>query len=176
MPNATYLVITDQTGALVPGESTATVRNPYTDATVAFPVDISDFSGSTENAIVVGGGGGGSGKIVFNPFTITKKVDKASQTLFINHATGRLLRFVDILVVKSNPDGSTPRAGRPFLSYRLGTVGISEIVSSSDDEAPRESVSFVFGQLQIGYQVQKADGSFSAFAPVGWDRVRNVQI
>lgn len=175
MPTTTYMVITDQTGAIVPGESTASVRNPYTNSAVAFPVELSDWSGSTENAIVVGGGGG-SGKIVFNPFTITKKIDKTSQTLFLTQATGRLLRFVDILVVKTNADGSAPRGNEPFLAYRLGTVGISEISSSSDDESPRESVSFVFGQFQIGYRIQKADGSLTAFAPAGWDRVRNVQI
>lgn len=173
----TYMVITDGQGQVLAGEAQTTVYDPYSKKNVANPIEIAEWDGSTENTVTIGstgGGGTGTGKVVFNPFTIVKSVDKTSQALFIAQAKGTLLKSVDLLLVKSSPDGGP--AAKPFLAYRLGTVGVSEIATSHDEESPREQISFVFGQFQIGYTVQKPDGTYANFAPVGWDRVTNTQI
>lgn len=171
-----YLVISDERGVTLQGESPSPVYNPYTKATVAKPTEIASVDGMTEQtySFTSGGTGTGGGKVVFDPFVIDKPVDNISQTTFLAHASGVAWKFVDILFVGPGPDGGP--ASKPFLSYRFGTVGISQIETTSTDESPRERVSLVFGTFQIGYQLYKADGSLSAFAPVGWDRIRNIKI
>ena len=173
MANDIYMVITDQSDATLVGESQQSVYDPYLERNVKNPVLLRGFDGDTQNAITLGSTGGGAGKIVFNPFSVSKTVDRISQALFLAEALGTAFKYVDVLVVRAG--GTATSVVKPYLSYRLGTVLVSEISTSIEEES-NESVSFVFGQLQIGYQVTNANGSLQPFQPVGWDRLRNIRM
>lgn len=177
MATSIYMIVTDQSGAVLVGETQQPIVNPFTKTTVKTPVEVADLAGQTEIPLNIGsqGGGTGAGKVVFDPWTVSRRPDKLSETFFLAHASGIAWRFVDFLIVQQTGQSPGPSL-QPHLSYRLGTVGISQIVTSADGDSVVERASFVFGQLQIGYQVQNADGTLGAFAPVGWDRVRNVKI
>lgn len=170
-----YMVITDQNNNALTGEAQVTVTDPYLGRNVVNPVEIQDLSDEFENTYTFGTGGSGAGKVQFDPLTVSKVVDKVSQNLFAAVAAGTVLKYVDLLVVKPGQAGGTAVL-KPYLSVRLGTVVISDLRHSADEEQAREDVTFIFGQYQIGYQQQKADGTYTAFAPVGWDRIRNVRI
>lgn len=137
---------------------------------VAF--EIKDFSFGVENPTTIGSatGGAGAGKIKFNEFTITKKVDKASPILFKSCAAGEHYKMVTVQMRKAGGDPSA--AGTPFLNYSFSTVFTTKIDwSGPGDEGPEESITFVYGTLGIEY-TDPQTGETSSFA---WDQVENRQ-
>jgi type VI secretion system Hcp family effector len=136
--------------------------------TVAF--EIKDFSFSVENPTTIGSAtsGAGAGKIKFNEFTITKRIDKASPVLFKSCASGEHYKKVTLQMRKAGGDPST--AGKPFLMYSFSTVFTTNIDwSGPGDEGPEESITFVYGKLGIQY-TNLQTGETSSFE---WDQVEN---
>ena len=134
--------------------------------------EIKSWSFGVENPTTIGSatGGAGAGKIKFNEFQITKKSDSASPSFFLSAATGSHYKTVTIEMRKAGGDPKS--TGKPFLTYKFGTVFTTKINwSGPGDEGPEESITFVYGQLAIQYQPQKSDGS----SVIGcWDVVRNI--
>jgi type VI secretion system secreted protein Hcp len=121
--------------------------------------EIKDFSFSVENPTTIGSatGGAGAGKIKFNEFTITKTTDSASPLFFLKAATGEHIPKVTLEMRKA---GGDPKSSGPaFLKYTFSTVFTSKISWAHDDEAPKESITFVYGQLALNYTSQNRDGT-----------------
>jgi type VI secretion system secreted protein Hcp len=115
--------------------------------------EIVDFSFGVENPTTIGSatGGAGAGKIQFNEFTITKMTDSASPTFFKNCVVGAHFSSVtiDLAITGGNPgNGATP-----FLQFKFDTVFTTKVDwSGPGDEGPQETVTFVYGQVQVQYQ------------------------
>ena len=133
--------------------------------------EIKDFSFGVENPTTIGSatGGAGAGKIKFNEFTIKKTSDSASPLFFLNAATGAHYDKVTIQMRKAGGDPQS--AGKPFLIFKFGTVFTTKINwSGAGDEGPEESITFVYGTLQVQYQPQKPDST----STIGcFDAIRN---
>jgi type VI secretion system secreted protein Hcp len=133
--------------------------------------EIKDFSFGVENPTTIGSatGGAGAGKIKFNEFTITKTSDSASPLFFLNAATGA---HYDKVTIQMRKAGGDPKStGKPFLVFQFGTVFTTKINwSGPGDEGPEESITFVYGTLQVQYQPQKPDSTATTGC---WDSIRN---
>jgi len=135
--------------------------------------EIEDFSFDIEQTLNIGSQstGAGAGKVTFNPFSITRKIDRASPTLFERACSGTPYKQVALALRKSS--GGTV-SGQVFCVFLFKLVAVKTISWSYDDESPKETTTFEYGGLQVHYSPQKADGSMDKVIPGGWNRVRNV--
>jgi type VI secretion system secreted protein Hcp len=127
-------------------------------------VDVESFSWGAENPTTIGSatGGAGAGKIKFNEFSITKKIDKSSPAFFKNLAAGAHYPTVTLTLRRA---GET----KPYLTYTMKTVFTTKIDHSGDSpDLVSEQITFVFGQVLE----QVTDGDVTAQA--GWNQVTNV--
>ena len=116
--------------------------------------------------------GAGAGKVTFNPFSITRKVDKASPLLFQMAGSGTPFESVALALRRS---GATAASGAIFLRYDFKLVAVKTISWSSGGDAPMEAVTFEYGGLQVRYAPQTATGALAPPISGGWNRVTNVQ-
>ncbi|MDX6228894.1 MAG: type secretion system secreted protein Hcp [Frankiales bacterium] len=135
---------------------------------------ITDFDFDIDQTLAIGSAGSatGAGKVKFNPLSISRTIDKLSPVLFQRCCAGQAFAKVDLLQVKPS---ATVGAAVLFLQYTFKLVAVATITTAHGDEDPTEHVTFQYGDLQIRYAQQKADGSLLAPVVAGWDIVKNVQ-
>jgi type VI secretion system Hcp family effector len=135
--------------------------------------ELEDYSFDIEQVLNIGSqsSGAGAGKITFNPFSITRKIDIASPRLFENACNGAPFKNVALGLRKSAGGGS---AGVFFLVFTFKLVAVKTISWAHDDESPKETITFEYGGLAIQYAQQNADGSFLPPVVRGWNRIRNI--
>ena len=93
--------------------------------------------------------GSGAGKVTFNSFSITRKVDKASPNLFKACITGQLITKVTLKLRSAAQKGTLPS---DFMSVVLQDVFISNISEAGNvhgGAVPLEEVGFNFRIFQI---------------------------
>ncbi|MDE2005477.1 MAG: type VI secretion system tube protein Hcp [Rhodospirillales bacterium] len=147
--------------------------------------EIDDFNFDIEQVLNIGSqsSGIGAGRVTFNPFTITRKTDKASVQFFTMCCAGTHFKEVSLLLRKAgaggasiqNASGDDMASGATFLRYDFGLVGVKTISwSGSDgDEAPKEEIAFEYGSIKVRYCQQNKDGSLAAPIPGSWNRINN---
>lgn len=119
------------------------VKGEAADRTHKDDISISSFS------IGVSGGaasrsGAGAGKVAFSSFTITKRIDKASPSLFKAAATGQHFKQATVFFAKSKRGKATD-----YLEYKMSNVLISSIQDgTSSNDKPTEQVSFNFAKIE----------------------------
>lgn len=140
------------------------------------PFEIDDFSFDIENVLNIGSssGGVGAGKVTFNPFSFSRKVDKASPDFFRMCCSGT--HFSDVVLALRKQTGGEA-SGEVFLRFDFKVVGVKTVEwSGADgDEAVKESVTLEYGAIQIRYSPQDKDGKLLTPVPASWDRIRNVE-
>lgn len=143
------------------------VKDPYIGL-----FEIEDFSFDIEQQLNIGSQatGAGAGKVTFNPFSITRKIDISSPGLFQMACSGTSFAEVCLGLRKSSGGDVT---GQIFLVFRFKLVAVKTISWSYDDESPKETITFEYGGLQVWYTPQAADGSMGAAISGGWNRVLN---
>jgi type VI secretion system Hcp family effector len=136
--------------------------------------EVEDYSFDIEQTLGIGSQstGAGAGKVTFNPFSITRKVDKSSPTFFENACSGKAFKNVYLGIRKSAGNDAT---GVFFLVFTFKLVAVKTVGWAHDDEAPKETVTFQYGGLQIRYGQQAAKGNIDKVFPGGWNLVRNVK-
>jgi type VI secretion system Hcp family effector len=107
-------------------------------------------------------GGAGSGKVTFNPFSVTRKVDASTPALYEATAEGTAFTSATLAV-------PTQGGGAETFDFHLVTVQ-SIVWQGSKDEIPTESIQFEYGELELAYQTQGTGVTSSSF---GWNRVTN---
>jgi type VI secretion system secreted protein Hcp len=152
-------------------EELASDLKSYASASQLFEVE--DYSFDIEQVLNIGSqsSGAGAGKITFNPFSITRKIDRSSPVLFDMACSGTAFKQVSLALRKSA--GGT-QSGVIFLRFDFKLAAVKTISWSHDDEAPKETTTFEYGGMLIRYCQQKSDGSLNPSIPGGWNRVRNV--
>ncbi len=135
--------------------------------------EIEDFSFDIEQTLNIGSQstGAGAGKVTFNPFSITRKIDRSSPTLFSMSCSGT--PFEEVVLGLRKSSGGTV-SGQIYLVFRFKLVAVKTISWSYDDELPKETVTFEYGGLQVHYSQQQPNGAMKTPIPGGWNRVRNV--
>ena len=173
-----YVAFLPYSGVPVPSDLTLDhVDDPFVKPTpvatdgALFAID--DWSMDLEQTLNIGSQstGAGAGRVAFNPFSITRKVDRASPQLFEQAASGTPFQFLDLLQVERDDDGA-----KVVVAWRFSLVAIKTISWTAGDDGPKETVSFEYGSLSMGYQPSPPDGAALPMEFTGWDRVRNVAI
>jgi type VI secretion system Hcp family effector len=143
----------------------------YVDAKQVFEID--DYNFDVEQTLNIGSQskGAGAGRITFNPFSITRKIDMSSPVFFQMACSGTAFKQVFLAIRKS---GGGDQAGLIFLRFDFKLVAVKTISWAHDDEAPKETVGFQYGGLQIRYCPQNADGGMAPAIPAGWNLVQNI--
>ncbi len=135
--------------------------------------EVEDFSFDIEQTLNIGSQstGAGAGKVTFNPFSITRKIDRSSP-IFFNHAcSGTPFKSVVLGMRKA---GGGVASGSIYLVFTFKLVAVKTISWSYDDESPKETVTFEYGGLFIRYNMQNANGSINSTPyEAGWNRVKN---
>ena len=98
----------------------------------------------------------GTGKVEFQPFKVTKQVDKASPAFFKTCAQGGHFPECSLFVRKGG--GRDSASGTIYLRFDFKMVFVTEIGWSHDDTAPKEEITFDYGALQMSYTRQKSTG------------------
>ncbi len=136
--------------------------------------EVEDFSFDIEQVLSIGSQstGAGAGKVTFNPFSITRKIDKASPEFFARSCSGTSFQNV-VLGARKSTGGET--SGSIYLVFSFKLVAVKTMSWSYDDEAPKETVTFEYGGLFISYQQQDQNGKLGSLPKVekGWNRVQN---
>ena len=158
--------------------------------------EISDFNFDIEQVLNIGSQSSGatSGKVTFNPFTITRNSDRLSPLLFAMCCTGEHFQIVSLYLRRAGGQGgqaavasaagqgsssATAASGFTFLRFDFALVAVKTISwSGSDgDEAMKEEVAFEYGALQARYVQQDVTGKPMTAAinrpQASWNRVNN---
>ncbi len=96
------------------------------------------------------GSGMATGKTQFQPFVVTKRIDKSSPQLFQALTTGENLPDVKLSLV------GTDRTGKDLAYYTVtltnaAITGITDTYDPSDGLPPHEAVSFTYQKIQVQY-------------------------
>ena len=114
--------------------------------------------GVSQTAPTAGGSGAAAGKVAFNDFTFTHRIDKASPVLMRACATGQHLKDATITMRKAG------KGQQDYLIIKLTDVLVTnvQLVAAGDDAATAENVALGFGKVELAYKPQKPDGSLDA--------------
>jgi type VI secretion system Hcp family effector len=181
MATDAYMFFQDYKSSYLQSESqvdlagaTGELASPITAALSAKGVfEIEDYSFDIEQTLNIGSQsqGAGAGKVTFNPFSITRKIDKASPLLFQMACSGTAFQSV-VLGLRKGAGGET--AGQFFLRFDFKLVAVKTISWAHDEESPKETVTFEYGGLQVRYGIQEPSGKITTVIPGGWNRVKNI--
>jgi type VI secretion system secreted protein Hcp len=148
----------------IPGESA--------DKAHANEIDVLSWQwGLTQSGSAHVGGGSGSGKVDVKDLTVTKYVDAASPALLKYCCTGAPLKSAVLTIRKA---GGTPLE---YYVVTLTNVIISSVTpgGASGQDRLSESITLNFGQFQVQYTPQKADGTGGAAKVVAWNVASNAE-
>jgi type VI secretion system Hcp family effector len=171
--NNKYLQSESQTDVKQSAQDSKELVQPFVDATSSNGLfEIEDYSFDIEQALSIGSQstGAGAGKVTFNPFSITRKVDKSSPTFFESACSGKAFKTVYLGLRKSAGGAAS---GVIYLVFQFKLVAVKTIAWAHDDEAPKERITFEYGGLLVKYGQQNSNGQISAVFPGGWNRVKN---
>jgi type VI secretion system secreted protein Hcp len=136
--------------------------------------ELSNWSFSTTNQSNIGSAtqGAGAGKASFDPFKVTKIIDRATPYLFYTCCVGGHYDMVTLWVRKPGADSKT--GGKPYLQWEFRMVFIQEIAWSHADPAPTEEITFVYGAIHFSYYAQDKQGQLSGTPQESrWSQVLN---
>jgi type VI secretion system secreted protein Hcp len=102
------------------------------------------------------GAGKGAGKANFNDLSFMHSVDRASPVLMKACAMGDHFKEATLTSRKAG------KGQQEYLIVKLKEVFVSSVQPSGSSEHPMESVSLVFGHIDLEYKPQKEDGSLDA--------------
>ena len=114
--------------------------------TVSAPFESYSFSAANIGS-QASGSGAGAGKVTFNPFSITREIDKASPVLFKACITGQLIAKVTLELLPAVQKGTAS----PFLVVALKDVFVSAISEAGNVHGgiPLEEIVFSFRSFQV---------------------------
>lgn len=130
-------------------------------------INLESFSwGASQTGSHAFGGGGGAGKVQMQDFHFVMKHNKASPKLMLACAEGEHLKKGVLTCRKAGKDQ------QEFLKVTMSDLLVSSYQTSGSahgDEIPTDQISLNFSKIEFEYKEQKADGSVSTAAKVGYD-------
>jgi type VI secretion system secreted protein Hcp len=173
-----YLWFLNYDGTFLDSESQVDLSSQLKPPEITFPpndniFEIEGYAFDVAQALNIGSQstGAGAGKITFNPFSITRKSDRASPVLFQMACSGTAFESVVLVLTRSSGGNATALA---FERFTFKLVAVKSIAWAYDAETPKEIVTFEYGGLVIDYWMQKPDGSSGSRILGGWNRVKNI--
>ena len=116
--------------------------------------------------------GAGAGKATFQPFTVTKTVDKYSSDLFLDLTQGAHLASAEIIVRKADASGMAD----PVAQYVMKDVAISDIHISGTAKQTTETIQGEYGAIQFVFYGQMSNGTTAPVSQGGWNQIQNTSV
>jgi type VI secretion system secreted protein Hcp len=150
----------------------ASVGGESTDSGHAGEIDLLSWSfAANQTGTSHTGGGSGAGRVSIQDLTITKKVDKASPTLFALCCKGNHLASGTLTVRKAGGDSAVE-----YLVVKMEHVLITGFQTTGSDGQDQlvEQVSLNFKKVGLIYTPQLDDGTGGPSVGGGWDVGANI--
>lgn len=114
--------------------------------------------GVSQSGSIASGGEGGQGKVTFNDFNFTHRIDKASPVLLKACATGEHLKEATITVRKAG------KGQQEYLIIKMNDIIITSVSPSvsGDNGGTFEAVALQFAKVDLEYKPPRAGGSLDA--------------
>lgn len=121
-------------------------------------VEVLSFSWGLANTAPISSSGAGAGKASFHDLSFVHNIDKASPLLMQACATGTHMKEATITHRKAG------KGQQEFLVIKMNDVIITSVThgGAKGDGTYAENVTLAFGQFDLQYAPQKADGSLDA--------------
>lgn len=133
------------------------IKGESKDSKHAGEIDVLSWSwGLAQTGNISSGGGGGSGKVNFNDFQFTHRLDKASPVLMKACATGEHVKEGTLVSRKAG------KGQQEYLIIKMSDIQVTSVQSSASNEPPMESVSLQFAKVDLEYKPQKPNGTLDA--------------
>ena len=135
--------------------------------------EIEEFNFDIEQTLNIGSQstGAGAGKVTFNPFSITRKIDQSSPIIYQMACSGT--PFADVrLGLRKSAGGA--QSGIVYLVFCFKLVACKTMSWAYADESPTETCTFEYGGLQMFYMNQLPSGKLDKQYAGGWNRVKNI--
>lgn len=146
---------------------------PYNSTTVT-TIEVNAISFDAEQTLNIGSqsSGAGAGKVMFNPFSFTRKPDGHSAELWSRLCSGTAFQKVTVTATRTGTNNA------PFFTFTMGLVAIKTISlsGSESDSNLLETVTVEYGQAAYSAATQNSDGSMGALVGAGWNRVTNTSM
>ena len=152
-----------------------TIQGSATDRAHPNWVEVTSFDfGSTQN-IGSQSAGAGAGKVKFDSFTVTRKIDKASPSLFQAATAGK--HFPTVIVEEVRPSSGSGEVVIERITLTDALVS-RDSYTGNGAAAPTETLQFVFKTITVETARQNNDGTAGTFSKVadGWDIKTNSKI
>jgi type VI secretion system secreted protein Hcp len=145
----------------IPGEATAKGFEKK--------IGVYSFSigGSAPATVSPGKGGLSGGRVTLGDMIISKQLDASSTKIMEAMCHGTHIPLATLTLRKA-----TGTAQEGFLVYKLSDCMISSIQtsgSSGSEELPHETVSIVYGKIEVEYKTQEKDGKLKASGQFAYD-------
>jgi type VI protein secretion system component Hcp len=136
--------------------------------------NLTSFDLGVANTLNIGSAtsGAGAGKVTFQPFTVTKTVDKYSSDLFLDLAAGTRVTSAEIIVRKADASGTAT----PVAQYLMKDVLITSLHVSGTPKQTTETLQGEYGAIQFVFYGQKTDGTTGPVSTGGWNQVKNTSV
>lgn len=135
-------------------------------------IDVLSWSWGASNIPATAGGGGGAGKVSFQDFHFTRRLDKSSPILALACATGQHIKDAVLTCRKS---GGGQDGYYVITLHDVLVTGISCTGDSSDDR-PMETISLNFTKIEWRYVPTEASGEPGTPVVAGWDIAANTPL
>jgi type VI secretion system secreted protein Hcp len=165
-----FAIFTQLDGTAIVGESPVNLALPRSlgGGTLSQPLALDSLALEVENTTTIGSatGGAGSGKVKFNPLTVTRKVDAASPLLFRLGTSGSQLKQVEFIVTRAAGSG-----GQPFLTFTFTLVFLQNIswAATAGDDSVQETLTLEYGQIAMTVLNSRTNSPSSS----AWNLVTN---
>ena len=135
--------------------------------------NLTSFDLGVANTLNIGSAtsGAGAGKVTFQPFTVTKTVDKYSSDLFLDLAAGKRVTSAEIIVRRADATGTAT----PVAQYLMKDVLITSLHVSGTAKQTTETLQGEYGAIQFVFYGQATDGTTKPVSQGGWSQVTNSQ-
>ena len=167
-------LLTAESTVELPSDDSTELASAFNDANKKNGLfEVEDYSFDIEQTLNIGSQstGAGAGRVTFNAFSITRKIDKSSPIFFKMACAGQSFQQVGLGLRKSAGGNA---AGKFFVNFKFSLVAVKTLAWAHDEESPKETITFEYGALLVKYGQQKSDGQIDKILGNGWNRVKNV--
>lgn len=147
----------------IPGESA--------DAKHKDEIDVLSWSwGANQTGTMSYGGGGGAGKVNFQDFHFTQRMNKATPALILACASGKHIPKAVMIARKA---GGTQEE---YMKIVFSDIMVANYSTGGGNDEPIENISLNFSKVEFEYKVQGKDGKVTNAGNAGWDLKQNVKV
>ena len=137
----------------------------------AFEIQQWSFGAANQSTIGSATMGAGAGKASFEPFKVTKNVDRATPYLFQTCCAGGHYPELTLWVRKTGSQQDS--AGDWYLQWQFKMAFVSNVAWANNDPQPTEEVTFVYGAIKFEYRSQSSEGGLKPDGDTSWSQVLN---